>query len=890
MTPPMSPERPTWSRFTSALRTGTAWRPVVFVGVVAGVVARLSVADVNPAAPNRSTALCELLEERGLVCAPGGVVWLGGPTGVMGAMAGRARALVRAHPRGEPLDLYLLTARLSPEGVLLDSDAPFDITRTSGVDEGPPIVRGSLVAYTTSLDGIVTAVHTLDLAGAPAKSYEDFTKTQRWQTELTNLQQTGLPHGIAHQTFVLDPPAKEVPLAWLDDGILEARSDGRRIVLDVPHGLATEGSGWIRPVTEERARPGNLVTWSVDRVRQMSWFGDTRMQWVKAIVFTALDLALRVRSSVVDTSASEVENDLGGVNTGTLPQVPAQPDPETGWPPAPMKPLLSPPLPGEGQWIALDHDPFITKLPGVQAPFVTSFIRTDKDRKDTRVYVTLWDPRVVALHMQAGTVEPVSASGEGGPGQIPRAPEVMKRVVAGFNGGFQAMHGEYGMQADGILYLPPKPYGATVLELRDGTTAFGAWPPSFTVPDEVLSFRQNLTAIVENGRWNPWGRYWWGGTPPGWQDNIHTTRSGICLTTESFVGYFYGIDIGPEALGAGMLAARCAFGIHLDMNPGLAGFEFYDVEPQSTFRPLGRPLQADWEYEGTIRDLPDLRVRARRMTRSMVEVNFPQYIHREARDFFYLTLRPLVPGADLDVASPSQPDEGAFRVKGLPQHGFPYAIATTSVRLTGEVRARVLRVDPRTVVPAGSPGTTAETPTVVSFFGTPRDETGIWLSGDVFITGTSAPPGAMRVAGGAPLAKGPEAASARAAACIQDEDGLLAWVELAPEARADAGTAAAMDALLAKMGCSTRLMVGAEARAVLGVGQDLSGVPIPLPSSPSARLVRGRAPGGRAYFESTPVVTPSVWQPLQAQRVRYFPKPARVDAGAPPAAPSTKRP
>jgi hypothetical protein len=886
MGPLMPPERSRWSAFTSAARTARTWRPVAFLLVVAVLVATWMVPDIDPAAPNRSAALCELLETRGLVCAPSGVVWLGGPTGVTGAMAGKAKALVRAHTKGEPLDLYLVLARLSPEGVLLDADTPFDITRTSGADEGPPIVRGSFVAYTASVDGIVTAVHTLDLLGPPAKSFVDFTKTQRLQNELTNLQQLGLPHGIEHQTFVLDPPAKEVDLAWLSGDELEARSDGRRIVIDVAKGVAIDGAGWVRQVPEEKARPGNLVTWSVDRVRQMAWFGDTRMQWVKAIVFTALDLALRVRASLVDTSASEVENDLGGVNAGAPPQVAVPQDPETGWPPAAMKPLLSPPLPGEGQWIALDHDPFITKAPGVHAPFVTSFVRTDKDRKDTRVYVTVWDPREVALHMQAGTVEPVSASGEGGPGLIPRAPEVMKRVVAGFNGGFQAMHGEYGMQADGILYLPPKPYAATVLELRDGTTAFGAWPPSSVVPDEVLSFRQNLTAIVQGGKWNPWGRGWWGGTPPGWQDNIHTTRSGLCLTDEGFVGYFYGIDIGAEALGAGMIAARCAFGIHLDMNPGLAGFEFYDVEPKESFVPLGRPLQADWEYEGTVRDLPDLRVRARRMTRSMVEVNFPQYIHREARDFFYLTLRPLVPGDDLAAPSPGEPGEGEFRVKGLPQHGFPYAVATTTVRLDTahpELRARVLRVDPRTVVPAGSAGTTVDTPTVASFFGTPREGAGVWLSGDVFVTGTSAPAGAMRVAGGVPLSNGAEASLARAAVGIQDEDGLLDWVELAPEARADAGTAAAMDALLKKMGCSARLLVYAEARAVLGGGLDLSGVPMALPSSPSARLVRGQAPGAKAYFESTPVVPPSVWQPLQSQRVRYFPKPPRADAGAPPA-------
>jgi hypothetical protein len=621
-----------------------SWRPIPYVLAGAIVLVLGSGNAVDGAAPNRGAALCELLATRGLLCS-GAPVWLSGPSGIHGAMKDGAKALVRARTSGEPLDLYLVDARLSPEGVLLDAGSAYDLTRTSQADEGPPIVRGSRVAYTTTLDGSVTAIHTIDLNGPPSKSYEDFTKTQRLQTELTNLQQLGLPHGVVHDAFVLDPIAKSVTLAWLSDDAVEARSDGRRIVIDAARAIPIEGAGWVRPVPEEKARPGGLAPWAVDRVRAMAWFGDVRMQWLKAIVFTALDSVLRARASVVDTSASEIENDLGGVNTGAASATPAEPDPDTGWPPAPLKPILSPPLPGEGQWITLDHDPFITKIPGLHAPFVTTFVRTDKERKDTRVYVTLWDPREVSLHMQAGTVEPVSATGEGGPGMIPRAPEVMKRVVAGFNGGFQAMHGEYGMQADGILYLPPKPYAATVLELRDGTTAFGAWPASQTVPDEVLSFRQNLTAIVEGGKYNPWGRYWWGGTPPGWQDNIHTTRSGICLTQDKFVGYFYGNDIAADALGAGMLAAHCSFGVHLDMNPGLAGFEFYDIEPSATWKPLGRPLQADWEYEGTVRDLPDLHVRARRMTRGMVEVNFPQYIHREARDFFYLTARAMVPGS-----------------------------------------------------------------------------------------------------------------------------------------------------------------------------------------------------------------------------------------------------
>jgi hypothetical protein len=873
------------------------WRPIPYVLGGALLLALKMGGDADPLAPNRGAALCEALASRGLLCVPGeSPIWLAGPSGIRGAMAENARALVRARTNGEPLDLYLVDARLSPEGVLLEAGSAFDLTRTSQVDEGEPLVRGSRVAYTTTLDGTVTAVHTLDLAGPPGKTYEDFTKVQRIQTELTNLQQLGLSHGLAHDAFVLDPVGKDVSLAWLSDDALEVRSDGRRIVVDAARGVPIEGAGWVRPVPEEKARPAGLVPWAVDRVRQMSWFGDVRMQWLKAIVFTALDSLLRARASVVDTSATEIENDLGGVNTGADVASSVEPDPETGWPPTPLKPLLSPALPGEGQWITLDHDPFITKIAGVHAPFVTSFLRTDKERRDTRVYVTFWDPREIALHMQAGTVEPVSATGEGGPGLIPRAPEVMKRVVAGFNGGFQAMHGEYGMQADGILYLPPKPYAATVLELRDGTTAFGAWPASQAVPDEVLSFRQNLTAIVQGGKWNPWGRGWWGGTPPGWQDNIHTTRSGLCITDDHFVGYFYGIDLGADALGAGMLAAHCAFGIHLDMNPGLAGFEFYDVEPSDTWKPLGRPLQADWEYEGTVRDLPDLHIRARRMTRSMVEVNFPQYIHREARDFFYLTARSLVPGSDVPAAvTPAEPGEGVFRVKGLPQHGSPYAVATTSVRPDAshpDLRLRILRVDPRAVVPAASPGTTVDTPTVVSFFGVPRESMGVWLANGSFITSASPPPGGTRIAAGLPLAANPAGKEARAAIGVQDEDGLLDWVELPPEAKPDAASATAMDRLLSGMGCGVRLLVGADARAVLGpggagglspggAGQDLGGGAIALPATPSTRLVRGQPSSARTYFDSTPIVPPAVWQPLQAQRVRYFPKPPKVDAGVP---------
>src|SRR5262249_41478802 len=123
----------------------------------------------------------------------------------------------------------------------------------------------------------------------------------------------------------------------------------------------------------------------------------------------------------------------------------------------------------------------------------------------------------------------------------------------------------------------------------------------------------------------------------------------------------------------------------------------YDVAPEGQLAPLGRPLQNDWEAEGKVPELPGWVFRSRRMIRGMGHMLFPRYIHREARDFFYLTARPVLPGAPIAAEPGKDPDEGVWRTKGLPQHGFPYALATTWVRAEGhpDWKLRVVRADPR---------------------------------------------------------------------------------------------------------------------------------------------------------------------------------------------------
>ncbi|MGD0676830.1 MAG: hypothetical protein ABSC94_15565 [Polyangiaceae bacterium] len=832
---------------------------------------------IPPRGLEPEAAIAEALAARGLSCEVADVQWLERKDGLGEAIVGGPRALVRAAAAGEPHDLYLVEARLAPGGTLLDVENMLNLTETSGVDESRPLLRGPLALYITSADGLVSGVHVLDFGGCRPSAYAGFSRLQRWQAAITNLQQTGQASGVLHTAFVLDPIARRASAEWRSDGMVQARSDENIIVIDPARSMVVAGDRFVRVIADERARPGNLITWAVDRVRAIPWVGDDKMQWLKAVAFTLTDKWNVVFSN--RTTVEDVRSELGIAGAATL-ALPSFVDPEVGWPPKPIVPVVSPALSGEGQWIPLDHDPFITPTPSGASPaLVTSFLRPDPRRLDERVYVTLWDPRQIALHMEAGTVEPVSASGEHGPGLIPRTPAVMDRLVAAFNGGFQAQHGEYGMQVDGVDYLPPKPYAATVLELSDGSNAFGAWPDSPTVPDGTIAFRQNLTALVQGDKFNPWGRTWWGGTPPGWPDQIHSTRSALCLTTEGFVGYFYSMSISAEDLGAGMLAARCSFGIHLDMNPGHAGFEFYDVGPIERIPPLARRPQPDWEAQGKVPDMSGYAFRARRMIRGMGHMLFPRYIQREARDFFYLTMRPTLPGAAVEssgpVAASSEGENGAWRTKRLPQHGFPYALATTSVHPDAarpDLVVRVLRADPRTMQPAQT--ATADAPTVLSLTAPARGSQSLFWSHGAFVVAANAPTDeATWLAAGHPL-DDPRAAHARAAFGVQDADGMLAWVELGPDVRADSSTAAILDGLLARLGCNSRVGIPGTAQAWLGETLDLAGDAPSQAPQPTSRLVRAHAPDAHSIFSNTPIVPIQVWQPLQAKRVRYFYKPA----------------
>jgi hypothetical protein len=526
-------------------------------------------------------------------------------------------------------------------------------------------------------------------------------------------------------------------------------------------------------------------------------------------------------------------------------------------------------------WSKLDRDPFVRTTAAVPTPLVTTYLRADGARPDSRAVVVEWDPRQVELDMVPGTEEPQSATGEPGTGTIPRRPEIMERLLGAFNGGFQSTHGDFGMMVERAVLVPPKPYAATIARLDDTTTGFGTWPKEPEVQSDIASFRQNLTPLVADGKLNPYGREWWGGVPHDWEDETHTVRSGLCLTRDGFIAYFYGTQIDHVHLGRVMLTARCDYGVHLDMNQGHTGLELYKVGKAGELPPISDKLDGHWQTEGDVSGMPGYRFRGRRLVRNLQLMHFPRFIRRGARDYFYLMLRPLLPGPPLAVGA-ADPGEGVWTVAGLPQLGWPHALATTSVRpdpSRPETKVRVLSIDPTLL----RPETDADPARVVLSIEPTTTDGSLHLdfgTSEASIGAGAPKPSAVRIASG----DAEEAAPVAAAVCIDEWDKLVyAEVATAPDPARDARVLALV---LDAAHCKKRFFLRAPLRIALGTIRDLSDHPT-HPTSAAIRLVRSPAPGARRLFPETPILPPQIWQPLQRQ-TRWFPK--DPEPAAPPSA------
>jgi hypothetical protein len=443
---------------------------------------------------------------------------------------------------------------------------------------------------------------------------------------VTAYQETGTSSGLGRADIVLDVPARQAKLT-LDGATLfvDLGEAGRKLAFDLDKRVvrsADGGQAYAARAVVHRQHEKPLILWGVDTVR--AEIGPGPIAWLEDQVFGAKDSVKRTTFAIF--SGSGASNRLKtGVDEIATPILDATKlhDAKDSWPPPAIPSLWEEQEPGEGTWEPVDV-PFLKRLPGADeskgkppAYFYKTFIRPDPKRPYSQVMLLAMDMRQLELGMEAGFEDPKPLTGPAGAGRLPRDKNVTDRIVATFNGAFKTTHGKYGMMVNERVLLPPVPGGATVMVTDDGQVGMGSWPQSEEIPDEIVSFRQNLDPLLEDGVANPTGRFIW-----GWQlsgKSVLTQRTALCVTAAGHLYYAFAPEIDGPTLGKALRQAGCSYGMHLDMNPGHCGFVYTNIVDQR-----GKEFHLKTAHE---------------------EMNLPpdKFVRWSAKDFFWMMVRDPVP-------------------------------------------------------------------------------------------------------------------------------------------------------------------------------------------------------------------------------------------------------
>jgi hypothetical protein len=607
-------------------------RAVVFFGALA-----LLRRTLLPAPPERTIeGLSAMLGEAAQgVVRPADIAWEPSPGIGIEVLWGRRVLFLSSPNPGGPRDLFRARVRLTIEGRPVSVFGVVNLTSTPIGDELGLVIDEEQAAFAASSYGHVDSVSLLRLAGSP-EDPEDSSLLDTAMRAVSNWQETGSPRGIGRVDVAFESPEDRVALAFAADGsLVVTRSDNRRLLVDPrAAGIVPEDSGArAMAVPVLRKRP---ILWAVDTVR--AEVGPEPIAWMEERAFGLRDFWRRGAYALFGSNSDVVF---------AKPREPVAPPPPvldasgavadtSEWPPRPIAPIWKNPEPGEGVWEAVAY-PWLKRLPIPQAPglaappayFYRTTTRPDPDRPYAKVLIVAMDMRQIEMDMEAGVEDPKPLTGNRGAGKIPRDPKILNRVVGAFNGAFKTTHGEYGMMVDRRVLLPPRPGAATLVVTRDRRVGMGTWGASTEVPQDLLSFRQNLEPLVEDGRLLPSGRTQWGWQLPG--TSMMTERSGACVTASGQVRYVWGDEVSAMTLGKAMTSAGCTYGMHLDMNPHHTGFVFASVRSY-----------ANKDYDVKL------------LTPKM-EIMAERYLEWSPKDFFYLMLRDPVPAGDVAW----NPDVGA---------------------------------------------------------------------------------------------------------------------------------------------------------------------------------------------------------------------------------------
>lgn len=649
-------------------------------------------ADAASGAKER--VLAQIAASTGVRVLPGSVEWLtGDPDGGFRSAVKWHEILFLGSPtEGGPSDLYRAEVRSVNGSELFGVRGVRNVSLSPVGDDFHLTVSYPYAAVSTRVLGQVRSVTLFCFSERAATDGTEWTATSRFLARVTHWIESGRMGGIGKATARFSSPPREAKvelaegallLEWTDALVTEKQGTRRMAKIDVQRLTSSADDVSITPSVTLAKRP---LLWMVDTVRLLPFVGPGPIEWAEGRFFAMQDSFRRLRYSVLGADEEETkgvedpeDDPVQAWKLATGLEIGKPPTGEV-WPP----PRFDPPvykrrIPGEGIWQP-SAPGFVRALPGAPPAFLHSVTRPDGARPYIKVHLFAMDMRQLGLHMVGGHEDPRSTTGISGTGQIPRRPEIMERVVAAFNGAFKTEHGAYGMVVERDILLPPQNDSATVASFRGEQTAMGSWPKDAPLPEDLVSLRQNMDPLVENGVVNPRKRYLWGFTLDEDITKMHTVRSGLCMSDKGYLVYAWGEDLTAETLGKAMDAAGCVYGMHLDMNPFHTAYIYYRFEElQENERP---------RYQSEVA-LNEMRYSPHR------------YINGAPKDFFFLTLRDPSPGEGWSAEGLAQPAPAFVPAVFQGKFSESILVAVDMTRASAELEHGDI---PAYVAPAGSDG------------------------------------------------------------------------------------------------------------------------------------------------------------------------------------------
>ncbi len=263
---------------------------------------------------------------------------------------------------------------------------------------------------------------------------------------------------------------------------------------------------------------------------------------------------------------------------------------------------------GDGTWIPMQAPGDTEKV-----ALYKTLVHPDPKRPFAAVAVVAASLKDLELELVAGTDEPKSTrvGRSERTGLVPESDRATALAV--FNGGFRAMHGNYGMKIGDQSFIPPRDIACTVSFYEGDRLEIRTWSQVKENEPSMLAYRQTPPCLVEQGQSNPallqeFNRNW-GATVGG--DTI-IRRSALGLSKDKrFLFYALGDAVTAQSIGRAMTTVGAYDAAQLDVNYSYPRFMLIEhgkdgstgltepLVPEIKYSPadyLGRPAERDFFY------------------------------------------------------------------------------------------------------------------------------------------------------------------------------------------------------------------------------------------------------------------------------------------------------